>query len=83
MALHVCAILVFIAYLSCVPRREETTDSDRTMAFFGASSTAANVSSAPEKDVEVADPPPDSISSLSFCPVADFLAVGSWDNNVS
>jgi mRNA export factor len=53
------------------------------MAFFGASSTAANVSSAPEKDVEVADPPPDSISSLSFCPVADFLAVGSWDNNVS
>lgn len=53
------------------------------MAFFGASSTATNVSSAPEKDVEVADPPPDSISSLSFCPVADFLAVGSWDNNVS
>jgi mRNA export factor len=52
------------------------------MAFFGASSTTANVSSSPEKDVEVADPPPDSISSLSFCPVADFLAVGSWDNNV-
>jgi len=52
------------------------------MSFFGASPTAANVSSAPEKDVEVADPPPDSISSLSFCPVADFLAVGSWDNNV-
>jgi mRNA export factor len=53
------------------------------MAFFGASSTTANVSSSPEKDIEVADPPPDSISSLSFCPVADFLAVGSWDNNVS
>jgi mRNA export factor len=53
------------------------------MSFFGANSTAANVSSAPEKDVEVADPPPDSISSLSFCPVADFLAVGCWDNNVS
>jgi mRNA export factor len=53
------------------------------MSFFVANSTAANVSSAPEKDVEVADPPPDSISSLSFCPVADFLAVGSWDNNVS
>jgi len=52
------------------------------MAFFGASSTTANVSSAPEKDIEVLDPPPDSISSLSFCPVADFLAVGSWDNNV-
>ena len=34
------------------------------------------------KDVEVADPPPDSISAISFSPVADFLAVGSWDNNV-
>jgi mRNA export factor len=53
------------------------------MSFFGAGSTTANVSSAPEKDLEVTDPPPDSISSLSFCPVADFLAVGSWDNNVS
>jgi len=52
------------------------------MAFFGAGSTTTNVSSAPEKDLEVVDPPPDSISSLSFCPVADFLAVGSWDNNV-
>jgi mRNA export factor len=53
------------------------------MAFFGTGSTSANVSSTGEKDVEVADPPPDSISTLSFCPVADFLAVGSWDNNVS
>lgn len=52
------------------------------MAFFGASTTSANVSSTAEKDVEVSDPPPDAISSLSFCPVADFLAVGSWDNNV-
>ncbi|KAK0523888.1 RNA export factor gle2 [Tilletia horrida] len=34
------------------------------------------------KDFEVANPPPDSISSLSFAPQADFLAVGSWDNNV-
>ncbi|KAA1467303.1 WD40 repeat-like protein [Dentipellis sp. KUC8613] len=50
------------------------------MAFFGSTSTS-NVSPA-EKDVEVADPPPDSISSLAFSPVADYLAVGSWDNNV-
>ncbi|KAJ7650729.1 WD40-repeat-containing domain protein, partial [Roridomyces roridus] len=34
------------------------------------------------KDVEVADPPTDSISSLSFSNQADFLAVGSWDNSV-
>ncbi|OBZ72465.1 Poly(A)+ RNA export protein [Grifola frondosa] len=36
----------------------------------------------PEKDIEVADPPGDSISSLAFSPQADYLAVGSWDNNV-
>jgi len=36
-----------------------------------------------EKDIEVVNPPPDSISCLAFSPVADFLAVGSWDNNVS
>ncbi|VDB96567.1 unnamed protein product [Peniophora sp. CBMAI 1063] len=35
-----------------------------------------------KKDVEVANLPEDSISSLSFSPVADYLAVGSWDNNV-
>jgi len=32
--------------------------------------------------MELADPPPDSISCLSFSPAADYLAVGSWDNNV-
>ena len=58
-----------------LPRRVHTT-----MSFFGAAtSTTAAV---PDKDVEVADPPPDSISSLSFSPQADYLAVGSWDNNV-
>ncbi|KAJ7841339.1 Poly(A)+ RNA export protein [Mycena olivaceomarginata] len=50
------------------------------MAFFGASSnTGVN---AVQKDIEVADPPSDSISSLSFANNADFLAVGSWDNSV-
>jgi len=34
------------------------------------------------KDFEVADPPSDSISCLSFSPTADYLAVGSWDSNV-
>ncbi|THH19820.1 hypothetical protein EW146_g1425 [Bondarzewia mesenterica] len=55
------------------------------MAFFGAASTSsnvANVAATADKDVEVIDPPPDSISSLSFSPLADYLAVGSWDNNV-
>ena len=52
------------------------------MSFFGAASTSTNVSNTTDKDVEVVDPPPDSISSLSFSPLADYLAVGSWDNNV-
>ncbi|WVQ86232.1 hypothetical protein IAT38_008400 [Cryptococcus sp. DSM 104549] len=34
------------------------------------------------KDIELANPPTDSISSLAFSPTADILAVGSWDNNV-
>ncbi|KAI0308844.1 WD40 repeat-like protein [Amylostereum chailletii] len=51
------------------------------MSFFSNTSTT-NTNASNEKDIEVADPPPDSISSLAFSPVADFLAVGSWDNNV-
>lgn len=59
------------------------------MSFFGSNTGAAAVntsnSTAAEKDieVEVADPPSDSISSLSFSGQADYLAAGSWDNNVS
>ncbi|KAE8227826.1 hypothetical protein CF326_g7262, partial [Tilletia indica] len=53
---------------------------------FGAGSTntfgQAAATPADAKDFEVANPPPDSVSSLSFAPQADFLAVGSWDNNV-
>ncbi|KAF8522895.1 Poly(A)+ RNA export protein [Hysterangium stoloniferum] len=55
------------------------------MSFFSAaSSSIANTSTqtAAVKDVEVSDPPPDSISSLSWSPQADFLAAGSWDGNV-
>jgi mRNA export factor len=50
------------------------------MAFFS-SSNASGVN-AVQKDVEIADPPGDSISSLAFSKQADFLAVGSWDNSV-
>jgi len=57
------------------------------MSFFTTASTSAavnnaNTSTTPEKDVEMADPPTDSISSLSFSSQADYLAVGSWDNSV-
>ncbi len=36
-----------------------------------------------DKDIEVSQPPSDSISALSFSPQAEFLAVSSWDNSVS
>ncbi|KAF7972506.1 hypothetical protein HWV62_17780 [Athelia sp. TMB] len=51
------------------------------MSFFGAS-TSTTPAAAADKDIEVADPPADSISSISFSSAADYLAVGSWDNNV-
>ncbi|KAG9049136.1 hypothetical protein FS837_011055 [Tulasnella sp. UAMH 9824] len=47
------------------------------MSFFGGATQPAA-----QPDVEVSDPPTDSISALSFCPTADYLAVASWDNNV-
>jgi WD40 repeat protein len=54
------------------------------MAFFNMGSTSSTVggTAAAEKDIEVTDPPSDSISSLAFSSQADYLAVGSWDNNV-
>lgn len=33
-------------------------------------------------DTQLASPPDDSISSLAWSPVEDYLAVGSWDNRV-
>ncbi|KIY72387.1 Poly(A)+ RNA export protein [Cylindrobasidium torrendii FP15055 ss-10] len=52
------------------------------MSFFGTSTSTPAATNATDKDIEVADPPPDSISSLAFSGVADYLAVGSWDNSV-
>jgi len=54
------------------------------MAFYGSQSQAAQaaVQTPAERDIEVANPPGDSISSIAFAPQADFLAAGSWDNNV-
>ncbi|KAF7317059.1 Poly(A)+ RNA export protein [Mycena chlorophos] len=49
------------------------------MAFFS-STTASGLTA--QKDVEVSEPPTDSISSLAFSNQADYLAVGSWDNSV-
>lgn len=53
------------------------------MSFFGAGTTSTTTAATAEKDIEVPEAPTDSISSLAFSPAADYLAVGSWDNNVS
>jgi len=34
------------------------------------------------KDIEVKQPPSDSVSQISFSSTGDFLAVSSWDNKV-
>ncbi|KAH8112004.1 WD40 repeat-like protein [Phellopilus nigrolimitatus] len=59
------------------------------MSFFGgAPSTAGttigatNTNANEPKDVEVSDPPSDSISSLAFSSAGEYLAVGSWNNEV-
>ncbi|EJD06999.1 WD40 repeat-like protein [Fomitiporia mediterranea MF3/22] len=57
------------------------------MSFFpttsGATSATLGGTAANEpKDVEVSDPPSDSISSLAFSTAGEYLAVGSWNNEV-
>ncbi|KAL9714273.1 RNA export factor gle2 [Leucoagaricus gongylophorus] len=55
------------------------------MSFFSSAnptSVTTSTSTTGDKDIEITEPPPDSISSLSFSSQADYLAVGSWDNSV-
>jgi len=51
------------------------------MSFFGASRNQTTAT-AEVKDLEVVDPPDDSISCIAFCSTADILAVASWNNEV-
>ncbi|KAL8136506.1 hypothetical protein V2J09_002507 [Rumex salicifolius] len=50
------------------------------MSTFGTTTSAGN--SNPNKSAEIAQPPSDSVSSLSFSPKANFLIATSWDNQV-
>ena len=61
------------------------TDPNMSLFNFGSTSSAtASHSQGPaDRDIEVAEPPTDSISSLAFSDQADYMAVGSWDNHVS
>jgi mRNA export factor len=42
----------------------------------------SNAFRAPAKDIELVQPPTDSISKIAFSPTSDILAVASWDNGV-
>ena len=46
------------------------------------SGSSVNANFNPNKDVELTSPPQDSISSLHFSPVANYLVATSWDNQV-
>jgi mRNA export factor len=53
------------------------------MSFFGTNNTAgSSTNAATDKDVELSDPPSDSVSSIEWSPASDYLAAGSWDGNV-
>jgi len=53
--------------------------------LFGAQPSASTASSTLgdlSKDVQVSNPPEDSISDLAFSPASEHLAVASWDRKV-
>lgn len=55
------------------------------MSFFGpsnASTTTTSTLNTDVKDIEVPNPPEDSISRIAFCPAADVLAVSSWNGEI-
>lgn len=56
------------------------------MSLFGSSAAATTATNPAQgdtsKDVAVKDPPEDSISDIRFSPVAEYLAVASWDKKV-
>ena len=54
--------------------------------LFGSGASTASSANATQgdisKDVQVSNPPEDSISDLAFSPASDHLAVASWDKKV-
>jgi mRNA export factor len=48
--------------------------------MFGAAAPAGGIN--PNKDVQIATPLGDSVSSLSFSPRANLLVATAWDGNV-
>lgn len=42
----------------------------------------ANTSSSFSQDIQLAPGPTDTVTEIAVCPVADFIAISSWDNQV-
>ncbi|KAH9452402.1 hypothetical protein Pst134EA_015236 [Puccinia striiformis f. sp. tritici] len=57
--------------------------SNNNAGVFGSGSSTTTVTTTQDpKDIEVENPPTDGISSIAWSPQADFLAAGSWSNEV-
>jgi len=57
----------------------------QSMSLWGTRAPAtATANNAQETDIELVEPPSDSISCIAFSPAThgEFLAVGAWDNTV-
>ena len=50
--------------------------------LFGTSSSSTPTTGDLKNDVQVKDPPEDSISDIAFSPQAEYLAASSWDGKV-
>jgi WD40 repeat protein len=50
--------------------------------LFSSAATANNTQGDLSKDLELKQPPTDSVSEIAFSPKADHLAVSSWDQKV-
>lgn len=74
-----------LSYTNATTSNTSRSNSADMAGLFGgsAASSAANPTQGDlSKDVQVSDPPTDSISDLAFSPASDHLAVSSWDNKV-
>lgn len=61
------------------------SDRDEMSGLFGSAAAASSANATQgdlSKDVQLSNPPEDSISDLAFSPASDHLAVASWDKKV-
>ena len=68
---------------SCIQNPGSPSARSTMTTLFGSSSASAtNTQGDLSKDVELKQPPADSVSEIAFSPKSDLLAVSSWDQKV-